>query len=219
MIPDRALTLREGALKPIGRIDDDRNGMGAVFHRQVFRHLKMPLDKPWHKLTKKQQTTILYGTGEKRYKIDWGSHGTTNSRYEGLVNRLMRRFRNTRSEGMKRWYSQFLANTPCTSCNGVRLRPESAAVKVGGATLVEVSSWTIDRTYAFFAHIDLPSAAGEIATEVLKEICNRLAPGIRRPLLPFTGPPRPVTVWRRIPAHPPRQPGRIRIVWRHLYPG
>ncbi|MEK9821555.1 MAG: excinuclease ABC subunit UvrA, partial [Gammaproteobacteria bacterium] len=122
----------------------------------------------------KQQTTILYGTGEKRYKIDWGSHGTTNSRYEGLVNRLMRRFRNTRSEGMKRWYSQFLANTPCTSCNGVRLRPESAAVKVGGATLVEVSSWTIDRTYAFFAHIDLPGAAGEIATEVLKEICNRL---------------------------------------------
>ncbi len=174
LIPDRALTLREGALKPIGRIDNDRNGMGAVFHRQVFRHLKMPLDKPWHKLTKKQQTTILYGTGEKRYKIDWGSHGTTNSRYEGLVNRLMRRFRNTRSEGMKRWYSQFLANTPCTSCNGVRLRPESAAVKVGGATLVEVSSWTIDRTYAFFAHIDLPGAAGEIATEVLKEICNRL---------------------------------------------
>jgi len=174
LIPDRELTLREGALKPIGRIDDDRNGMGAVFHRQVFKYLKMPLDKPWHKLTKKQQTTILYGTGEKRYKIDWGSHGTTNSRYEGLVNRLMRRFRNTRSEGMKRWYSQFLANTPCTSCDGVRLRPESAAVKVGGATLVEVSAWTIDRTYEFFANIDLPGAAGEIATEVLKEICNRL---------------------------------------------
>ena len=174
LIPDRELTLREGALRPVGRIDEDRNGMGVVFHRQVFDYLKIPLDKPWRKLSKKQQKTILYGTGETRYKVNWGSHGTSNSRYEGLVNRLMRRFRNTRSEGMKRWYSQFLANTPCTSCHGVRLRPESAAVQVGGATLVDVSSWTIDRTYDFFSTINLPGAAGEIATEVLKEICNRL---------------------------------------------
>lgn len=174
VIPDRDLTLREGALKPIGRIDDDRNAMGAVFHRQVFKYLKISLDKPWRKLTKKQQQTILYGTGEKRYKINWGSHGTTQSRYEGLLNRLMRRFRNTRSEGMKRWYTQFLANNPCTTCHGVRLRAESAAVKVGTETIVDVSSWTIDRTYDFFSNIDLPGAAGEIATEVLKEICNRL---------------------------------------------
>ncbi|MBT7369809.1 MAG: excinuclease ABC subunit UvrA, partial [Gammaproteobacteria bacterium] len=94
--------------------------------------------------------------------------------YEGLINRLMRRFRNTRSEGMKRWYSQFLANTPCTSCHGVRLKPESAAVKVGEVTLVELSAWTIDQTYDFFSNLKLPGAAGEIATEVLKEICNRL---------------------------------------------
>jgi excinuclease ABC subunit A len=174
VIPDRDLTLREGALKPIGRIDDDRNGMGAVFHRQVFKHLKISLDKPWRKLSKSQQKIILYGTGEKRYKINWGSHGTSQSRYEGLLNRLMRRFTNTRSEGMKRWYSQYLANTPCTSCNGVRLRPESSAVEVGDATIVEVSSWTIDQTYEFFRTLRLPGAAGEIATEVLKEICNRL---------------------------------------------
>ncbi|MBL6690444.1 MAG: excinuclease ABC subunit UvrA [Pseudomonadales bacterium] len=174
VIPDKDLTLREGALKPIGRIDDDRNAMGAVFHRQVFKYLKISLDKPWRKLTKKQQETILYGTGEKRYEINWGSHGTTQSRYEGLLNRLMRRFRNTRSEGMKRWYSQFLANTPCTTCHGVRLRAESAAVKVADATIVDVSSWTIDRTFEFFNTIKLPGAAGEIATEVLKEICNRL---------------------------------------------
>ena len=174
IIPDKDLTLREGALKPIGRIDDDRNSMRAVFHRQVFRYLKISLDKPWRRLTKKQQETILYGTGDKRYEINWGSHGTTRSRYEGSINRLMRRFKNTRSEGMKRWYSQYLANTPCTSCQGVRLRAESAAVRVADATIVEVSSWTIDRTHNFFTNLDLPGAAGEIATEVLKEICNRL---------------------------------------------
>jgi len=174
LIPDRSLTLREGALKPIGRIDDDSKSMGAVFHRQVFKHLKVSLDKPWRKLTKAQQKTILYGTGEKRYKIDWGNHGVHNQRYEGLVNRLMRRFRNTKSEGMKRWYSQFLANTPCVNCHGVRLRPESAAVRVSNVSLVEVSAWTIDKAYQFFNDLKLPGAAGEIAAEVLKEICNRL---------------------------------------------
>jgi excinuclease ABC subunit A len=174
VIPDRDLTLRQGALKPIGMIDEDKKSMGAVFHRQMFKYLKVPLDKPWRKLTKKQQKTILFGTGEKRYKVDWGSHGTSTSRYEGLLNRLMRRFRNTQSEGMKRWYSQYLANTPCHTCAGVRLRAESAAVRVGDATIVEVSSWTIDRTYNFFHQLKLPGAAAEIAAEVLKEICNRL---------------------------------------------
>ena len=174
VIPDQDLTLREGCLRSVGRIDEDVSSMGSVFHRQVFNYIKIPLDKPWRKFTKVQQKTVLYGTGEKRYKIKWGNHGTFHSRYEGVINRLMRRFRNTKSEGMKRWYSQFLANTPCANCEGVRLRAESAAVRVGGATIVEVSSWTIDRAYDFFLNLDLPGAAGEIATEVLKEICNRL---------------------------------------------
>ena len=174
LIPNRDLTLREGALRPVGKIDEDKNSMGATFHRQVFKYLKIPLDIPWRKLSKAQQHKIMAGTGDIRYKINWGSHGTSNSRYEGLMNRLMRRFRNTRSEGMKRWYSQFLANTPCTTCGGVRLRAESAAVRVADQTIVDVSSWTIDETHDFFRNLELPGVAGEIAAEVLKEICNRL---------------------------------------------
>ena len=174
LIPNRDLTLREGALRPVGKIDEDKNSMGATFHRQVFKYLKIPLDIPWRKLSKAQQHKIMAGTGDIRYKINWGSHGTSNSRYEGLMNRLMRRFRNTRSEGMKRWYSQFLANTPCTTCGGVRLRAESAAVRVADQTMVEISSWTIDETHDFFRNLELPGVAGEIAAEVLKEICNRL---------------------------------------------
>jgi excinuclease ABC subunit A len=174
LIPDKSLTLREGALKPVGRIEDDRNSAGSMFHRQVFKELNISLDKPWKKLTKPQRSKVLTGTGEKKYKINWGSHGTSMSRYEGLMNRLMRRFRNTKSEGMKRWYSQFLASTPCPSCEGLRLRPESASVQITGTTIVDISSWTIDRTFSFFQNLKLPGASGEIATEVLKEICNRL---------------------------------------------
>jgi excinuclease ABC subunit A len=174
MIPDKTLSLQDGVLKPIGRIDEENQSSGSTFHRQVFNALKIPLNKPWNKLTKAQQNKVLNGTGETRYTINWGSHGITKSRHEGLLNRLMRRFRNTRSEGMKRWYSQFLANTPCSSCNGVRLRPESAAVRVADRTIVDISSLTIDQTADFFGNLKLKGAAAEIATEVLKEICNRL---------------------------------------------
>ncbi|MEZ7907904.1 MAG: excinuclease ABC subunit UvrA [Pseudomonadales bacterium] len=174
LIPDKDLTLEDGCLKPVGKIHDDNNSMGSTFHRQVFKKLKIPMQKRYRDLSQAQRKTILYGTGEDRYKINWGKHGTSNSRYEGLVNRLMRRFKNTRSEGMKRWYSQFLANTPCDACNGVRLKAESSAVQVAGKTIVEVSSWTIDQTTDFFSHLKLPGASGEIAAEVLKEICNRL---------------------------------------------
>ena len=175
LIPDRELSLEEGALKPVGKVHPENNSTGSVYHRQVFKHLKIPTDKPWRKLTKAQQNKILNGTGETRYKINWGRHGTTQSRYEGLLNRLMRRFRNTRSDGMKKWYSQFLANSPCASCHGVRLRPESASVRVADKTIVEVSAWTIDQTSQFFAGMNLQGASAEIAAEVLKEICNRLS--------------------------------------------
>ena len=174
MIPDKDRSIKEGAIRTLGRLDDDRTSTGAIYHRQVFEQLGIAVDRPWRRLSQKQQKLVLFGAGEQRFKIVWRRHGTSMSRYEGLVPRIMRRFRQTRSEGMKRWYSQFLANTPCSTCNGVRLRAESAAVRVGNKTIVETSAWTINAAYDFFSTLELPGAAGEIATEVLKEICNRL---------------------------------------------
>lgn len=174
IIPDDQLSIREGALKPVGRIDADSRSISALFHRQMFEHLKIPMTKPFKKLTPGQRKTIFYGTGDKRYKINWGSHGTSNSRYEGLLNRLMRRFKNTRSEGMKRWYAQFLANTPCDICKGDRLREESAAVKVSNRSLIELSAMTIEEALDFFDKISLKGADAEIAQELLKEIKGRL---------------------------------------------
>lgn len=174
LVPDSSLSLSEGALKLVGKVDENKNSMGSVYHCQVFAQLKIPIHKPWKKLTKTQRKKVLEGTGEQTFKIDWGRHGISTSKYEGLLNRSMRRFRQTRSDGMKRWYSQYLASAPCKDCAGVRLRPESAAVKVADVTIVEVSNWTIDKTHDFFRNLNLPGAAGEIATEVLKEICNRL---------------------------------------------
>jgi excinuclease ABC subunit A len=86
----------------------------------------------------------------------------------------MRRFKETSSERAKKWYAQFLANASCTTCDGARLRAESAAVKVGGRSIVEVSALTVDAACEFFRGIGLTGAAKQIASEVLKEVRSRL---------------------------------------------
>ena len=174
VIPDENLTLREGALKPVGRIDTDRKSMRAIFYFQVFDELGVPLDKKWKDFSKKEKGLILNGSGDQRYKINWGRHGSSLSRFEGILNSLMRRFKNTKSDGMKRWYSQFLATAPCLECAGSRLCKESSAVKVSGESIVDINSWTIDQTYNFFSTLALSGSDAEIASELLKEITNRL---------------------------------------------
>ena len=84
VIPDENLTLREGALKPVGRIDTDRKSMRAIFYFQVFDELGVPLDKKWKDFSKKEKELILNGSGDQRYKINWGRHGSSLSRFEGI---------------------------------------------------------------------------------------------------------------------------------------
>src|SRR5262249_55364205 len=93
---------------------------------------------------------------------------------EGVLNELYRRFRQTQSEGMRRWYMRYLSETRCSTCRARRLRPESCAVTVGGRSLPEVSGLTIAETRAFLAALELGRAERKIAGEVLKEIDARL---------------------------------------------
>ena len=174
IIPDSTLTLREGALRPIGRIDTDMKSMRARFYLQVFNELAVPLDKKWEDFSKKDRNLVLTGSGDRRFRINWGRHGTSLTKFEGVLNTLMRSFKNTKSEGMKRWYSQFLATAPCLECSGSRLCKESGSVKVSGETIIDINSWTIDQSYDFFANLALSGSDAEIASELLKEITNRL---------------------------------------------
>ncbi|NNL68191.1 MAG: excinuclease ABC subunit UvrA [Myxococcales bacterium] len=173
VIPDETLSIAEGAIKPWGELGEHRTGWSSRLRLRVCRDQKIPLDRPWNKLTRKQRTLLLQGTGERRYEMKW-ENGQMRIRFEGVIPRLMRVFKSTRSERMKRWYQQFLATAPCRACGGSRLRPESAAVRVGGRTLVEVSNLTIDAAHAHLARMKLTGADKTIAAELRKEILNRL---------------------------------------------
>jgi excinuclease ABC subunit A len=178
VVPDDSLTIDQGALKPWGENVSTKDGWGSGFRKQILAHLKIKLDKPWRRLSAKQQQQILYGTGEQRFRVKWkgksGGGGQFDTTWEGLIPRLMRRFKDTKSEGMKRWYAKYMANTACTTCHAARLRPESAAVRVANRSLVEISAMTVDEANAFFDTIALKGADLEIASEILKEIRSRL---------------------------------------------
>ena len=177
VVPDTALSLDEGAVKPWGPDVSKKSGWAHGFRGQICTQLGIDMQRAWRRIPKSQRNALLHGTGERRYKVKWAGksgRGTFEMTWEGVLPRLMRRFKETTSEGAKRWYGQFLGDARCGACEGARLRAESAAVRVGGRTLVEVSALTVDAARTFFGGLALAGAAREIAAELLKEIGGRL---------------------------------------------
>jgi len=177
VVPDAALSLDEGAVKPWGPDVSKKSGWAHGFRGQICAQLGIDMQRPWRRIPKQQRDWLMHGTGERRFKVKWAGksgRGTFEMTWEGVLPRLMRRFKETGSEGAKRWYGQFLGDARCRTCDGARLRAESAAVRVAGRTLVEVSAFTVEEAREFFGDLELTGAAREIAAELRKEIRGRL---------------------------------------------
>ncbi|MEY4546389.1 MAG: excinuclease subunit [Pseudomonadota bacterium] len=177
LIPDERKTIDEGAVLSWGAEISQKTGW-AGFRYQILVAMGVPVDVPVRKLTKKQRQMLIWGTGERKYKLVWkgrSGQGSWESTWEGVVPRMERRFSQTKSEKERQRCTQFMSDTTCASCAGGRMRAESAAVRVGGVTLVLLSSYTVAQASAFFEQLQLQGASGQIAVEVLKEIRSRLA--------------------------------------------
>ena len=177
VIPDENLTIDQGALKPWGADVSTKTSWSGL-RVQILAELGVPFDMPWKRIPKKLRDVTLFGTGEREYNVRWsgkrGGEGTFVMTFEGVIPRLMRRFREAGSERAKRWHAQFLAQAKCSACGGTRMRPESAAVRVGGRTIVEISADTVEDSRNYFSDLRLEGSAGVIAREILKEIRARL---------------------------------------------
>jgi excinuclease ABC subunit A len=103
----------------------------------------------------------------------WGT-GAFKMKYEGAINSMMRRMRETHSEEMRTYYQKFLSNRPCSACQGRRIRPEALGVKLDGKNIAEITALSVAQAYAFFDGLDLKGAEAKIAAELLKEIRSRL---------------------------------------------
>jgi len=174
IVPDRSRTIREGAIEPWASGMHRGEGWTADFVDQLSRAFKIDLDVPYEKLSKREQDVIMHGSNGREFTLRWGNGGTWRMEWEGLLNKLMRSFKTTQSESMRRYYMKFFSNKPCPACEGERLKRESRAVKVHGKTLVELSQLTIGEASAFLQGLPLTATEAKIATELLKEIRSRL---------------------------------------------
>jgi len=144
-------------------------------------HYKVDLEIPWKELSPKFRDMFLYGSGDERIHFEFenkdGSFkGESNHPEKGVVFHISRLFRQTNSDYTKRWYMSFMSQLPCPACKGQRLRPESAAVTVGGQTMTTVTNLTIGEALKWFEDLwpQLSAEQFQIAEEVLKEINERL---------------------------------------------
>jgi excinuclease ABC subunit A len=177
VVPDPSKSVNDGAIAPYaGAIAKSESWTGSLIHN-LARAFKIDFDKPWNKLPKKHRDLLLYGTKGRRiaHSVKFSTGKIEFERaFEGVLNELYRRFRQTKSEGMRRWYMQYLSEARCSSCGGERLRPESRAVQLGGRSLPEVAGSTIGEARTWLRGLELDANARTIAEEVLKEIHARL---------------------------------------------
>ncbi|MAE93692.1 MAG: excinuclease ABC subunit A [Deltaproteobacteria bacterium] len=177
VIPHPEKTVREGAIEPWAKVIERSDSWTGSILANLAKTYKIDFDKPWNKLSKRHQNLLLYGTGEKRVAMSMKfSTGKIEfqRRFEGALNELYRRFRQTKSEGMRKYYMRYLSEAECSTCDAQRLRPESRAVLLGGVSLPEVSGRTIREAQEFVTSLELSRSERKIADEVLKEINGRL---------------------------------------------
>jgi excinuclease ABC subunit A len=176
VVPNPELSVNEGAVKPLGAVGEATT-WGSDVVRAVARERGIDLNKPWKAISEAHRRVILYGTGGERVSIkissSWGS-GAFKMRYEGAINSMMRRMRETKSEEMRQYYQKYLSSRPCSACEGRRIRPEALGVKIAGRTISEITALSVADAHAFFDSLKLQGAEAKIATELLKEIRSRL---------------------------------------------
>ncbi len=177
LIPDRSLSLLQGAIAIAGWNVEDSDAFGRMLLNALAKHYKFSLDTPVEKLTSKAQDVLLYGTnGEKievEYERQYGS-GSYQTAFEGLVNMAQRRYRETPTEGMKRYYEGFMDTSTCPECNGARLKKETLAVTVGGLNIQQLTAMPISDTANFIKKLILTDKERMISDQILKEINARL---------------------------------------------
>jgi excinuclease ABC subunit A len=181
LVPDKSLTIRQGALVPYRNYFHKTNGESGTWgSRQltaIEQQLGIDFDRAWSKLPKRQQDLILYGSRGREVTVDWDTekiHGKIQMAWEGLVHTMLRRYRQTQSESQKRYYSSFMSCAPCPTCGGRRLKPEVCHVRVGGRSIIEVTAMTIGEAHRFLTGLDLHGNAQLIGAELIKEIADRL---------------------------------------------
>lgn len=190
IVPNPDLSLAQGAIDANGwSMHED--GWATTLLKSVCAEYGIDFEAPWRTLTEKQQHVILYGTGSKKVKINYenryGDLRVYTTAFEGIINNFNRRYRETGSDYIREKLEEYMTQTPCTTCNGNRLRPEALAVTVAGKAINAVTILPVTQllnwVHSLRGETHQSNGAGssllserdqQIAYQILKEIEARV---------------------------------------------
>jgi len=177
VVPDRTLSVSEGAISPIAS-----SGEGTYYVQMVesvLSHHGYTVDIPLNEMTEEAVNDILHGTGERaiefHYESKYGGVRKYKAPFEGMIGNLERRYRETNSDYMRQKIEEYMSLTPCGTCGGQRLKAESLAVTFGGKNIFEVTEMAVRDSVVFFEQVELDAKKTKISEQILKEINARLS--------------------------------------------
>ncbi len=178
MIPDRTLSLSQGAIQVMGwQSSGDAGSFTNALLQALAKEYKFSLDTPVQDLPEKVFHMLIYGTEGREVKVHYKGQrgeGVYPVAFEGLIKNMERKYRETGSDIIKQEYETYMRITPCKECNGMRLKKESLAVTVCDKNIYEITSFSIRELYSFLNNMELSSQQMLIGKQVLKEINARV---------------------------------------------
>ncbi len=175
VIPDKSLSLRQNAIAPW---DSPTSTYYPQLLEAVCAHFKIDMDTPIGDLPKEHYDIILNGSkGEKfpfRYVNEFGFTRDSETKFSGVIPNIERRYRETSSEYVRESTERYMAQVPCPSCKGHRLKKEALAVQINGKHISEITSYSVTEAMDFVGGLDLTEKERQIARLVLREIEERL---------------------------------------------
>ncbi|TXH71179.1 MAG: excinuclease ABC subunit UvrA [Thiothrix sp.] len=174
VIQNEKLSVAEGAVRGW----DQRNAYYFQMMTSLADYYGFDVHAPWKDLTDTTRKIILYGSGKDKVEFTYvGQKGQVYQRsheFEGVINNLERRYRDTDSNMVREELAKYLSSRPCPDCQGTRLNEQARNVLVAEKNLPSLSLLPIGEAHAFFRDLILPGTQGKIAEKIIREICLRL---------------------------------------------
>ena len=177
IIPNKDLSINDGAIKASGWNSLDETSVATMYYNAISKKYNIPLDVPVKKLKKEQLDLFLYGTGNETLELTRPKSlggGKYSTPFEGVINNLERRYRETNSEYSRNEIEECMSEVDCPECHGKRLRDEYLAVTVGEKNISDLTDLSVKNALDFFRQIKLTKHETFIGERIIKEINERL---------------------------------------------
>ena len=170
------LSIRQGAFNCAGW-SGDKGTMAGMYFNMLHKHYGLDLDMPVKDLPKEQLNLVLYGNGGEKIKMEMNSQrfsGEFNASFEGVINNLKRRYKETSSEYVKFEIGKFMKEMPCKLCHGKRLNEQALSVKINGKDIMDISDMSVSEHLKYLDTITLDETEKTISEPIIKEVRARL---------------------------------------------